>query len=456
MPPEISASQAIAHWASSQTVPAIGPDLVHFARRTLLDTVAVALAGRHEAASRLIVRHAEEAASTRIGATIWSEGTHCAPETAALVNGTMSHVLDYDDVSSPQRGHPSVVLWPAIAALAESRGIAEGRAMAAYVIGLEIIAKLGRLMAIDHVAKGWHSTPTLGVLGATIGCCWLLDLPAVAMANAVGIGFAHAAGSRENFGTMSKSLQAGIAAAAAVRATQLASIGFEASRHALDGEAGFVHLYGKGESFSDILSGLGQPFEAVLSAVDVKRYPACYATHRTIDGMRALREAHGLTLDNVARVDVVASNKASLALVHDRPATPLEAKFSMQYAVATVLADGTVNLHSFQPEAVTRPAVQSFLPTVTSREADGPVLPRRADITVTMHDGRVFRTRVESLHGSAENPLSDSELSAKVTDCVSFAGIGIHPEILCNSILNPTTGPLNLRFPGYWLPTKSG
>lgn len=441
-----TASGVIAKWASGVSASDLKADEIHFARRTLLDTAAVAIAGSRESASRIALQYALSV-QTGGASTIWSDGMKTSTEMAALVNGTMSHVLDFDDVSSPQRGHPSVVLWPAIAALAQAEASDEIEAMTAYVIGLEIIAKLGRLTATPHVAKGWHSTPTLGVIGASVACGWLLKLSSDEITHAIGMALAHAAGTRENFGTMSKSLQAGIAASAAVRAAGLARLGFDAGAGALDGPAGFSALYGSGETYEQLVSELGKPFEATRSAVEIKKYPMCYATHRTVAGVLALKEQHGLTLDNIASVDIVASNKASLALIHAQPKSSLEAKFSMQYAVVTTLHDGVINLSSFDEDRVMRPEIQSFLKRVSSSEHDGPVLPRLADISIKLQDGRTLSLRVEGLKGSPEDPLSDVELGEKVADCCAFAASQIAADALSGHILQPKSGPFSCDFP---------
>lgn len=433
-----TASQAIAEWSAGITSDKLSDADVELGRRALVDTIAVTFAGRGEEASQLVRRYALDEQS-REDCVLWATGECVSDELAALVNGTMSHVLDFDDVSSPSRGHPSVVLWPAIFAVAERNGNSELEAQTAFAIGLEIVAKLGRLLAIPHVAKGWHSTPTLGVIGASIACSWLLRLDAMKTANAIGIAFAHAAGTRANFGTMSKALQAGIGASAAVKAAKLASLGYNSGPDVLDGPAGFSQVYGEGESFETLISELGMPFETTRSGVDVKRYPLCYATHRSIEAILKLRRDHHFTLDQVLNVEVVASNKASLALIHDRPSGSLEAKFSMQYAVAAALLDGFVELESFTNDKVNRAEIQSFLPRVVSLEDSGDVLPRWARVTVTTKDRRTLTETVSSLPGSAEFPITNEDLRAKLESCMRFVDENIRARRLFDTIMTSTS-----------------
>lgn len=434
-----TASQAIAGWSAEITSDKLSDADIELGRRALVDTIAVTFAGRGEEASQLVRRYAIDEQS-RQDCVLWATGELVSDELAALVNGTMSHVLDFDDVSSPSRGHPSVVLWPAIFAVAERNGNTELEAQTAFAIGLEIVAKLGRLLAIPHVAKGWHSTPTLGALGAAVACSWLLRLDAAQTANALGIAFAQAAGTRANFGTMSKSLQAGVGASSAVRAAKLASLGYDAGLGVLDGPAGFALVYGEGESFENFLADLGNPFETTRSGVDVKRYPLCYATHRAIEAILKLRRDHQLTLDQVRDVEVVASNKASLALIHDRPKSSLEAKFSMQYAMATALLDGAVRLESFTAENVNRPEIQSFFSCVASRQDQGDVLPRWARVSVTTKSGTTLTETVKDLPGSASFPLSREDLLRKVEDCMTFVEEAYRAQALFDQIMLPARG----------------
>lgn len=431
-----TASQAIAEWASRLRLADFSESDLKLARRSLADTVGVSFAGRSEEACVLVGRYARQE-QPKPDCVVWATGERVSDELAALVNGTMAHVLDFDDVSSPMRGHPSVVLWPAIFAVAERHGMTDAEAQAAYVIGLECVAKIGRLLAVPQVTMGWHSTPVLGVVGAAVACAWLMKLDTRQTAHAIGIAFAQAAGTRANFGTMSKSLHAGLAAAAAIRSVKLAQLGYDAGSGALDGTAGLSRLYADGESFGTVIAELGAPFESRRSGLDVKRYPLCYATHRAIEGVTALRRRHGLDLADVDTVEVIASNRASLALVHDRPTGSLEAKFSMQYAMAATLLDGRIGLDSFSEAMVNRPQIQAFLPRVTSGEDGGAVLPRWARVTLRLRDGKVLTEEVFNLPGSAEDPLSESQLGEKFSDCMAFAGYSGDAGALFKRIVLP-------------------
>src|SRR5690606_19208957 len=146
-------------------------------------------------------------------------------------------------------------------------------------------------------------------------------------------------------------------------------LGFDSSAEAVDGRYGFMSLYANEESLASSLGLLGSgDLELVSSGIEVKKYPLCYATHRTIDGILDIREAHGLLLSDVDRVEVTSNFRATVPLIHPAPQTGLEAKFSMQYAVAAALSDGYVRLSSFTDDNVRRADIQAFFPRITVQE----------------------------------------------------------------------------------------
>jgi 2-methylcitrate dehydratase PrpD len=419
-----SASARIADFITRHRAAGPIPDAhVEQTARALIDTVACALAGRNEPAARIALEYARTRQSPQ-SADAWGTGASLSVEDAALYNGVAGHVLDFDDVTSPLRGHPSIALLPALVALAQAHDLPGRDLAAAYVAGFEVMVKLARAMVGDHYAKGWHSTSSIGILGATAACASLLRLTREQTIDALGIAVAQASGSRVNFGTMSKSFQAGHCGVSAIRAAMLARSGFTGAPDAIDGENGYMALYANGESLAEQLDTLGTaPLEIEAASIEVKKYPLCYATHRTLDGILDLRAEHGLRLDQVERVEILCSYRALVPLIHPSPQTGLEAKFSMQYAVAAALHDGAIGLSSFEDAAVRRPAIQTFLAKVEAREDSGAPFPRWNEIRLHTRAGAVLEKRVTLLRGSAQSPLSRAELLAKARDCFAFGGI---------------------------------
>lgn len=426
----LSASEKIARFVVGFDVAAVSPASRHVIARAFYDTLVSALAGAGEPASRNMLAYARAQGGAG-PATVWSTGERLSLEYAALVNGTMGHALDYDDVSSPLRGHPSVATVPALLALGESLG-SSGRALVdAFAVGFEVALKLARAIVDDQYAKGWHSTASIATFGATAACARLLGLDLTATTHAIGIAVSQISGTRQNFGTMSKPFQAGLANAVALRSVLLARAGVDASRVALDGKQGYTVLYADGQDIHAQLDTLGAlPVEIERAGIEVKKYPLCYATHRTIDGVLDLVAAHGIRLADVERVDVRTNYRATVPLIYTRPQTGLEAKFSMQYAVAAALHDGHVSLASFEDAAVQRPALQAFFEKVHVSEGDPPMFPRWAEIAIRLRDGRLLPLRIDRLRGSAELPLTDAELVRKGADCCAYGGSSVSAETL--------------------------
>ena len=417
-----TASARIASFAANFCAQPLSDAQRHLAYRAFLDTFSVAVAGRNEEASRIAGHYLRDMVGMG-KASAWSSGELMPPESAALFNGISGHVLDYDDVMQPMRGHPSVVLLPALAALAQVTGADGTRFSSAYIAGFEVLAKISGVMAIRHASKGWHPTATLGVLGAVTACSALLGLNETQICHAIGLAVAQAAGNRQNFGTMAKAFQVGQAGAAAVRAALLAQAGYDAPMDALDGKYGYMTLYAQKEDLSSALAALGDaPLEIDNVGLDVKKYPCCYAIHRTLDGVLEMRAQHGLDLDTVDSVEIVTNACGLEPLTYPDPHTELEAKFSMEYPVAAALLDGNIKLASFTDRNVNRPAIRVFLPRIKKRESAGAVLPRWAEIKMRLRNGTTLERRITSSRGDAQNPLTDDELIEKTEDCFSCAG----------------------------------
>lgn len=413
---------------ASATIAAFGQRFAHTppaaaqrrtAYRALLDTVAVAIAGRNESAVQIAQNYARTLGGGH--ATVWHTGESLHPEAAAWINGVAAHVLDYDDVMTMMRGHVSVAMVPALVALGQTTGASGARFADAYIAGFELMAKLSRVMALPHYSKGWHSTSALGVLGAALACSVLLGLDETQTVNALGLAVAQAAGTRGNFGTMAKSFQAGQCNAAAVRAALLAQAGFTASESALDGKYGYLALYAANENVAAALGTLGTaPLEIETTGIDIKKYPCCYAIHRALDALFALCAQHGFNASEIERIAVTNSAGGLEALQSRLPTNGLEAKFSMEYNMAAALIDGAIRLSSFDDAQVTRAPVAALMPRVSVHEAAGSILPRWSHVKVHLRNGATLENRVSVARGDAGDPLSDAQLLDKAADCFAF------------------------------------
>jgi 2-methylcitrate dehydratase PrpD len=389
-----------------------------------VDTVGVAIAGRREDSFRIL---AETLADSQGEATVFPTRARTSPAQAALLNGTAGHALDYDDVADEIVGHPSVVLVSALLALAEANGNTGREVLDAYIVGFEVDCAIASALPVEpHYAKGWHATATVGTLGAATGAGRLLHLDETRMRNAVGIAASMASGSRQNFGTMTKPLHAGLAARDAVLSAQLAASGFTADQNQLESPLGYFHMYGSDANPSAVAAGLEGPGVLLTHGLNVKKYPCCYGTHRAADATLALRD-NGIRASEVRDIAVTLQPGGQQAIIHHRPQTGLQGKFSCEYVVAACLLDGRVALSSFTDAAVSRSEAQDLLQRVSIREAQSPPFGRGsfehayACVEINLKDGSVVRERCDVARGDARAPLRPDELEAKFRDCLAFS-----------------------------------
>jgi 2-methylcitrate dehydratase PrpD len=344
-------------------------------------------------------------------------------EDATLVNGVAAHALDYDDVQSSLSGHPSVPVLPPALALAERQRASGAALLTAFVVGVEIEAKLGRAVNPAHYEVGWHATSTLGVFGAAAAAGSLLGLNAEAMTRALAIAASMSSGLKANFGTDCKPWHGGHAARCGLEAAQLAAAGFTGNPRVLEHDSGFGSTHGAGmkPDWELTVAGLGAPHEVATPGIGVKRFPACASTHQALDAVLDLIAQHAIDPARVDAVECGVSYSAPHQLIYDHAHTGLQGKFSMQYCVAAALLDRTVGLAQFADERVQRPDVQGLMPKVrmfvhpeqTTRES----LPNRfSEVTITLADGTKLQRRVDQAKGQPRNPLTDAELDVKFRD----------------------------------------
>jgi len=398
-------------------------EMKKLSKYAVLDVVGVALAGWHEPAPTILRRTLLEGAPDG-KASLWGEKRRVAPNQAALANGTASHALDYDDVAPSVLTHPSAPVLAALIPMAEELGSSGKEVMTAYAVGTEVMSRIGIVLGYRHYDIGWHATDTLGTVGAAVACGHLMDLDGRPFANAVAISGSLAGGLRKNFGTMTKPLHVGMAASHAIEAVMLASEGFTADED-IFGDNGYFTAFG-GAAMKGRPVKFGRPFDLLASGLSVKKFPCCYATHRLIKGVLDLREKHSLSLAGVNRVVCELPPRAALPLIHHRPKTGLQAKFSAEYTVIASLADGIINLRSFDDSEVNRPEIQRALEKVEIKERRGSVEQgleieeEPITVTIEIEGGKRYQTVVRYAPGSKNNPLTEEERLQKWTDCVNY------------------------------------
>ncbi len=404
-------------------------DIVQVAKRHILDSIGVTMAGSLEPVTTMITKYVTTFGGSGSSVIIGSR-QKTQPPMAALANATSGHALDYDDtqLSTSREAiyglltHPSVPVYAAALALADHLGVSGKKFLEAYAVGVEVSCRIADSMNPEHVWRGFHTTGTVGTLGATAAAAKILDLNDNELRNALGIASATGAGIRESFGTMVKPLQAGNAARNGVFAALVAKHGFEAPVDSISGKYGFFNVMGGGFNNDKIMGRLGRPFFFISPGISIKPYPSGSLTHPAMDLAFELAEAHDFEAGDINDVTVKTSSAMHIALRYSEPRTVLEAKFSMQYCVASVLVRRNITLADFRDEDRLKDSSLTRLMRKTSFEIDPELDKRgyermRTRMIIRLIDGRVISGERDVARGHPEDPMTEEDLKAKFVNC---------------------------------------
>ena len=437
-------TKELGRFVAGLTFERLPKEAVEIARTGIIDTVATMIAGAHDPAPQLLRKGLAPAPGS---ASVYFSGETCAAPEAAWINGTAGHALDYDDVGC--RGHVSTVLLPAILAEAETLGLGGKEMFAAYVAGYETWAELSRRDPGHHHVKGWHPTGIFGAIGAGAACAALRRLDPERTAVAIALSASQAGGIMANFGTMTKPFHAGRAAHAGLVSARLAETGFTAATDALEHPQGFLSAVspeGKADREGQVLDH-NTEWHILKQGLSIKKYPACYCTHRSLDAMLELLGKTPLKPAQIGKITVSISKTDSLILRNHTPQTGLEAKFSMEFAMAAAVISRRASLAEYTDEFVRRPEVQELMRRVAivTNENYDPVQSGASvhdQVTVELTNGeRIESEQVRRARGHAERPLGEAELFDKFRTCLDAGHARISPERLFERLRKLETIP---------------
>ena len=405
----------------------VGEHAASLSRTAIIDTIGVTLAGASEPCATNILDVPGIAEAPGPCTLIGTDRKSSALD-AAFFNGTASHALDYDDFSQPMGGHQSAPLVAPLLAIAEQRRLSGAALLVSYVVGVETEIRLARAVNFHHYDKGWHPTATLGVFGAAAAVGHLIGLDQERLAVALAIAASFASGVKANFGTMVKPLHVGQSCRNGLLAALLAEANYDANPAALEHKQGFLNAFNGPGQFDagKIFENWAEPLEVTGRTMGLKQFPCCGSTHPAIAMALELRRSEGIVAGDVAAIEVMPHRRRLPHTDNPWPQTPLQAKFSVQYAVARALLDGAVRIADFEGAAFTDPRVQTLLGKTQARPhpdmADDAPTQFGAEVRVTMNDGRVLSRRVDDMAGrGGDNPMTRGELLAKFEDCASRA-----------------------------------
>jgi 2-methylcitrate dehydratase PrpD len=412
----------------------IPAESLELGKKSILDGLGLALSGSRAETWDLIREYMKPFGFTpNKGAVVLGSAVRLPARFAAFANGVAIHVDDFDDTQLAVAKdrvygllvHPTVCVLPAALARAEIDGRSGRDLLVAYEAGVEVECKIAEAISPRHYEDGFHSTGTCGVFGGTAACTKLKGLDAVHTSRAFGVAASHAAGLRENFGTMMKAFQAGHATESGVVAADFAAIGWTAAEQILEAQRGFFHAYGGTYDPAVIVERLGNPWTFRTPGVSIKPFPSGSLTHPGMTELLRLIHENSIRASDVERVEVGANRNMESTLLHHRPKTGLQAKFSMEFCMAILLLDGKADQTKYTDAVVNRDDVQKMIGRVrfyVDPEAEKAGYDKMTTILrIARKDGRTISGRADFGKGSPINPMSYDEVADKFRGCAAFA-----------------------------------
>jgi 2-methylcitrate dehydratase PrpD len=393
--------------------------------------IAVMLAGSRTDCAQKLADFIEERGGSP-SSTVIGFGFKSSASDAALVNGTSGHADDYDDTqlsTAPDRiyglmTHPTVPVLAAALAIGEATGCSGWELVEAFIVGFEVECKIAEAIKPDHYRRGFHSTGTIGAFGAFAASGRLLGLGELELRHALGIVASLTSGIRVNFGTMTKPLHAGMAASNGVTASMLAMRGFTADENALDGRWGFMEILGGGADPELMVGRMGDPYALVHPGATFKMYPCGCLGQPSMDAMLEIVLEEDLRPEDVREIRLRAGPNILEPLRYSEPVTGLQAKFSLNFALASILLRRRAGLREYTTEFVTRPEVVDVMRRVRTIHdaeiASMGVEKMRSILEVELVDGRVVRRTAEEYRGTPEKPFMGHEVDEKYMECATF------------------------------------
>ena len=413
-----------AEFAAQFQAQAVPPEVMHHAKRAVVDWYAALFAGAGDAPATLLEK-ALAGDLDRGNATL-ARGRRATARTAALINATAAHTAEVDDIYREAIYHPGAPTIAAALAAGQDAGVSGEAFLRAVIVGYELSTRIGTAMGRAHY-RYWHNTGTIGSFGAAAAGAAVLGLAPKPFAHALATAATFAAALQQAFrmDSMSKPLHAGHAAEAGLLAALGAREGITGSLDVIEGEAGFGRAMGDGPDWELALATLGREFN--ITEMTFKNHTCCGHTFAAIDGALELQRQLGVKGGDIKRVHVATYRPALEVAGYADPQTPAEARFSLKYVVASALTHGSVRLAAFTLERMRDAGTRALMERIEL--AVDPQLDatfpgqRAARVTITAADGREQEFLQPTRKGDPDAPLSDADLEAKYME-LSAPAIG--------------------------------
>jgi 2-methylcitrate dehydratase PrpD len=406
-------------------------EVIELGKKSILDGFGLALAGSVSVLAPIARKYVESLHTTG-GATVIGTPITVPPRFAAFLNGIGIHADDYDDTQLSVAKdriyglltHPTVPVLPPAFALCES-GRSGRDLMLAYHLGVEVECKIAEAISPRHYGDGFHTTGTIGVFGSVAACARLLGLSVSQTQHAIGIAATEGGGFRNNFGSMTKPFHAGHAAEAGSIAADLAALGWTASENILEAPLGFFQAAGGGYDPSVIKGQLGKPWSLERPGVSIKPHPSGSLGHPAAGAFLKLIKDNDVKPRDIQQIEVGGNHGMTTSLLHHRPKTGLQAKFSMEFVMAMLALERKAGLAEFTDAVVQRPDVQAMIERVrfyVDPISEGSGFDKMTSLVkIHLKSGKVLSARADFAKGSPSNPMSYAEVADKFRGCAEFA-----------------------------------
>jgi len=424
-------TQQVAQFVARTRYRDLPGEVIGLARGFILDGLGVALAGSTDQCSRIVQTHIRQIKGKGEASVLGTSLSAPAPK-AALANGVAGHAMDYDDtqLSTSKEAvyglltHPTTPVLAAVLAVGEKEKISGQEFILAYLLGVEVECRIADAINPRHYQGGFHSTATMGGLGAAMAVGKIFRFKEEQLLRTLGIAASMASGLRENFGTMTKPLHAGRAAENGVSAAMLARQGFTAAHNILEARRGFFNAMAGGYDESKISGRLGLPYFMKEPGISIKPYPSGSLSHPAQDLILDIVREHDLHAADIARIEVGTNSNVPNALIYPMPKTALEGKFSIPFCMAIAVLERRAGMAQFRDRKVRDKKVIGMMKRVTLYVDDE--LERlgydqvRSRVRVELTSGRIIEGRYDIARGHPGKPLSWSELADKFRDCAAL------------------------------------
>ena len=417
--PIISAS--LSKFASDATFEGIPTAVVDYALLCIADSVGIAFAS-HQFSFATSGIAAMEALGGTGHCSVIGGGQLLSPRDAAFLNGLLIHGLDYDDTHSESIIHASASALPMALAQGYSHNASGKEALLAYIIAVEVSARLGKVADGMFQKRGFHPTGLVSIFGCTLGAAMLANLSELQATQAQGIALSMASGSMQFLedGAWTKRMHPGGSASSAILATALAANGFVGPADAYEGRYGLYPLYlpGQNMNLEPVTQGLGTHWE--LLNVAIKPYPVCHFNHACMDAVTTLMKEHQLEPDDIQNITALLHENqfdvvCKPAKTKRVPTSDYDAKFSLQYCIAAAATRGSFGLEELKAEALRDKAILALAQKVNFEHWDQSQFPEyfSGGVCVKTRSGELIQHLEPINRGAAGRALSANEVRQK-------------------------------------------